>query len=907
MAVGPRSRLGPYEIHERIGSGGMGEVYRARDTRLDRTVAIKVIAADRITDLQARVRFEREARAVAALSHPHICHLNDIGQHDSVDFLVMEYVQGETLAARLARAGTALPLRETLRHGIEIAGALAAAHQQSIVHRDLKPSNVMLTVDGVKLLDFGLAKVPEPWTATPVGASTLSAHPVEPLTSEGSILGTWPYMAPEQLDGRAVDTRADIFAFGAVMYEMATGRRAFAADSHAGLIAAILQREPPPIAEFQPAAPAELERVVRKCLAKDPDARWQSARDLADALTWIAEERSSSSQAASHRPSRSAPWRRIAAAITVLGIGLGVGAAAAWNLSRSTSTSSPVRRFVVQPADEGRLALPQPRFDISPDGRVLVYTADSGSGMSLYLRPLEQWAGWRIPGTERAVHPTFSPDGQWIAFAADDLIKKVSVTSNTPPVTIAEAAGVLDQSVAWLSNDSIVVGLEEEGLVRISAADGTRMEMTSRDLTRGERDHHFPRRIPGRNALLFTRHLTSTTDSFDIAVLELDTGTVKAVVPNGFDARYVPTGHLVFARGQSLMAVPFDVDRLETTAPPIALTERVMSENNVGGSGSIGWGARYAIADDGTLAYIPPVPRTSRRLVWAGRGGPPEPLPLEPRGFSRPSLSPDEKRIAVQIEEDGRRDIWIYDIERGALTPLTTDGNSMSPTWARDGQRVTFSTVKDGREEVYWQRLDGTPAELLVGEETRSYPGAWSPDGRQLVFLRNLPSSVTELASFDVAKRDITRLVLEENARQPQISPNGRWLAYSSELIPGRPQIHVAALDGTTTRRISTDGGFAAMWSRDGRTLYYRGVPGLNGEGDVIAVDVSGLPTAIGRATPVAQALPAVRGGAFHPGYDVRADGRFLIVQPGAEERAPLRFEIVLNWTEELKQRVPTR
>jgi serine/threonine-protein kinase len=906
MAVGPRSRLGPYEIRERLGGGGMGEVYRAHDTRLDRTVAIKVIAADRMTDPQARVRFEREARAVAALNHPHICHLNDIGQHDSVDFLVMEYVKGETLAARLARAGTALPLGETLRHGIEIAGALAAAHQQNIVHRDLKPSNVMLTSAGVKLLDFGLARVPEPSAAPPVSASTLSADRHEPLTSEGTILGTWPYMAPEQIDGRAVDPRTDIFAFGAVMYEMATGRRAFEGESQARLIAGILGREPPPISDYQPAAPPALDRVVRRCLAKDPDARWQSALDLVDALKWIAEDRASSRPATTSPHDQPSTWRRSAAAVTVLGLGLSVGATIAWNLSRAAPLVSPapVRRFVMQPADEGRLVVPQPRFDISPDGRAFVYTADSGSGVSLYLRPLEQWAGRRMPATEPVAGLAFSPDAQWVAFlAGDGAIKKVSATSNAPPVTLAQADGPVDQSIAWLSDDTIVFGQLEKGLAQVPAGGGAIVGLTTPDRGQGEVDHHFPRRIPGRNALLFTRHLKVTTDKLDIAVLQLDTGAVKMIVPDGFDARYVSTGHLVFARGQSLMAAPFDLDRLETTGPPIELTERVMSDNSVAATGAFGWGARYAISDEGTLAYIPPVRRTRRRLAWVGKGGALEQLPLEPRGFSRPTLSPDEKRIAVQIEEEGRRDIWIYDMEQGALTPLTADGHSVSPTWARDGQRVTFSTIRDGREEIYWQRLDGSPAELLVREDTRAYPGAWSPDGRRLVFLRNLPTDVTELATFDFAKRGTTRLTLQENARQPRVSPDGRWLAYMAQVV--RPEIYVAALDGDTTRRISLDGGYAPVWSRDGRTLYYRGLAGLNGEGDIIAVDVSGLPTTIGKPRPVAKALPAVRGGAFHTGYDVAADGRLLIAQPGVDETAPLRFEVVLNWVEELKQRVP--
>ena len=400
MPVSPGSRLGPYEIRERLGAGGMGEVFRARDTRLDRTVAIKVLAAHRVSDPDMRQRFEREARAVAALNHPHICHLNDVGHHDGVDFLVMEYLDGETLATRLAKAGKALPLDHTLRYAIDIAEALSAAHQHGIVHRDLKPGNIMLTSAGVKLLDFGLAKVQSVAGGTAASLSTLGATRDNPLTDEGSILGTWPYMAPEQVEGKEADARTDIFAFGAVLYEMATGTRAFEGDSHASLIAAILERDPIPLRNRQSTAPAALDRLLGKCLLKNPDLRWQTARDLADALTWIVEERQSTGQPAAERTAtaavRARRWPWIAAIVTALAISASA-AAIVW----TPAVPRPqVRRVVIQPGDEDRLIVPQPRFDISADGRALVYTADGGRGrgVSLYLRPLDRWTGRNIPG-----------------------------------------------------------------------------------------------------------------------------------------------------------------------------------------------------------------------------------------------------------------------------------------------------------------------------------------------------------------------------------------------------------------------------------------------------------------------------------------------------------------------------
>jgi serine/threonine-protein kinase len=916
MPLTAGAHLGPYEILAGIGAGGMGEVYRARDTRLDRTVAIKVLAEHRITDPQMRQRFDREARAVAALSHPHICHLNDVGHDDGVDFLVMEYLEGETLAVRLARAP--LPLGEVLRYAIEIAEALSEAHRHGIVHRDLKPGNVILTRTGVKLLDFGLAKLQPIATATP-SLSTLGPTHEAPLTGEGSILGTWPYMSPEQVEGKEADARTDIFGLGAVLYEMATGRRAFAGDSHASLIAAILERDPEPFADRLPDAPAALERVVRKCLAKHPDARWQSASDLADALRWIAEEYQSTSQRVTEAPAvsaRSARWPWIASIVIAAGI---IAAGAAMWPTASVPAAS-IRRFVIQPAADARLAEPQPRFALSLDGRTLVYTANGvinrdggagGRGNSLFVRPLDQLVARPIPGTENASELTLSPDGQWVAFIANDTLKKVSLTSGAPPILLADDIGALEQSIEWLPDNTIVVGRFHDvaggGLYRVAANGGAMERLTIPDASQGELDHHFPRALPGGRVLLLTRHLKAGADSYDVAGLQLDTGAIRTIVPDGFDARYVPTGHLVFARGEALMAAPFDINRLALSGPPIVVVDQVMSANNVGGSGAFGRGARYAVADDGTLAYIPPVTRRGRRLAWVRAAEPPEPLPFAPRAFARPSLSPDGTRVAVQIEEEGGPDIWLYDLRQGTFTPLTSDKTSQAPIWTRDGQRVTFSRLKDGREELYWQPTDGAPAELLLADALRLFPGSWSPAGRTLVFVRNPNNDLTELGQFDLDTRQWKTLpVAATNIRHPQISPDGRWLAYVAQTR--RPEVYVAALGGSTVKRqISNDGGYAPVWSRDGKVLYYRNLAGLNGAGDFVTVDVSRLPATIGKPTPLARALPAVRGGQYHVGYDVAADGRLLIVQPDPEESAPLRFEIVLNWFEELKARVPTK
>jgi eukaryotic-like serine/threonine-protein kinase len=890
--LAPGTRLGPYEIVSPLGAGGMGEVYRARDTRLDRTVALKVLAGHRITDPQMRQRFDREARAVAALSHPHICHLNDVGHDNGVDFLVMEYLEGETLAARLARGR--LPLNEVLHYAIQIAEALVEAHRHGIVHRDLKPGNVILTKTGVKLLDFGLAKL-QPIAAGPASLSTQGPTRETPLTGEGSILGTWPYMSPEQVEGKEADARTDLFAFGAVLYEMATGRRAFAGDSHASLIAAILERDPEPFADQLANAPVALERVVRKCLAKDPAARWQSARDLADTLKWMAREHHSLAEGsvADDRRARAFGWRWVAALI----VAAGIGAAMAWSVPRRDVTTSPVRRFTIHPPSDAPLNRGG-GLAFSPNGRTLTYVADTGRGLQLYVRALDQLSARVVPGTEGGLMPTFSPDGEWIAFVADGKLKKVSSTSGAPAITLSDFSPVIDQSMAWLPDNSIIVGQQSTGLFRVSANGGVPSSMTPPDTGRGEIDLHNPRAIPRANSLLITVHRGS--EAWDVATLDLDTGARQVVVPDAFDARYVSTGHLVFARGESLLAVPFDLDRLAVSGPAVVLVDRLATNLNNGA-------ARYDVAADGSLAYIPPPSRHGRRLAWLDRRGAVEHLPIEPRAFFSPSLSPDGKRIAVRVSDGGRRDIWIAEVATGGLTRLTTDGASESPIWTRDGQRVTFSTAKAGRREIYWQPIDGTaPAELLVSDSESVFPGSWSADGQALAYTRQPPTDQTDIGLFELKTRRPTIVIGGERYDlMPRISPDGQWLAYTSSSLHERQEVFVTTLAGDGARRqISNSGGEDPVWGLDGRELFYR--TGVRTNTQFLVMDVSNLPASIGKPRLVAGPVRVATSMDFgHPGYDVAGDGRLLIVQPADEEFAPSHVEIVLNWFEELKQRVP--
>ncbi len=743
MTIARGARLGPYEIVAIIGKGGMGEVYRARDTRLDRTVAIKVLPEHRLFDPEMRQRFVREARAIGNLNHPNICHLNDLGSHEGFDFLVMEHLEGETLADRLSRARAPLRLEDVFRNAIEIAEALSEAHRQGIVHRDLKPGNIMVTPSGIKLLDFGLAKFSQQPSSGAAALSTLGVDPA-PLTSDGAVLGTWQYMAPEQLEGKESDARADIFAFGAVLHEMATGRKAFEAESQASVIAAILERDPPPLSSLQPEVPAALDRLVRKCLAKNPEARWQTARDLADELKWIAEQYrqpiDASNKAFLERVKRPPVWRWLAGLVAV-GVAAGV---VAWTLApRGEPNGQPIRRFSIQPPAP---AVMTGSFKISPDGQHVVYRARANQASRLYVRSLDQTEARALPGTEGANLPEFSPDGQWVAFIGEGKLKKISLTSSVAPITLSDIPGCCAGGVfSWLPDHTLVLPLIATGLVRISDQGGAPVPLTRPNTAEREIDHHSPVLLPNGKALLIGVH--RGVDAFDVAVRNLDSDAWRVLVKNAFDARYAPSGHLLYVRGDTLFAVPFDADRIELTGAPVAVVENVFSYP---GSGS----AHYGFSNDGTLVYERAPSVQGRRLLWADRRGGTEPLPIGPRGFGAPSLSPDGRRLAFHINEGSRRDIWIYEFATEALTRVTFDGTSATPIWTPDSRRLAFSSTKEGRRQIYWQPADGSgQPELLVADEHSVWPGSWSRDQKTLAFTRQPPTDRNDIGLFRLGER----------------------------------------------------------------------------------------------------------------------------------------------------------
>jgi serine/threonine-protein kinase len=643
MALQQGTRLGPYRIEAPIGAGGMGEVYKATDTRLDRTVAIKVLPEKVASDPDLRKRFEREAKTISSLSHPNICTLHDVGQEGSTDFLVMEHLEGETLADRLTRK-RALPLAEALRYAIEIADALDKAHRKGITHRDLKPGNIMLTKTGAKLLDFGLAKLTR--SEARVDLSQLSALPTQeqPLTAQGSLLGTVPYMAPEQLEGKEADARTDIFAFGAIVYEMVTGKRAFQGKSQLSLITAILEHDPPPLSA-EAVTPPALDRLVTTCLAKDPDERWQSAGDLGRQLAFVNESAAPESTASSAAAPRPAGWRLFAPeAVIALVVGCVLTGLAAWMLVGSgASPPRAVARFTVPLPPSQQLTNTGRRvIAISPDGSHLAYAANG----QIYLRAMAALRATPLGGTEGSLPQGlfFSPDGQWLGFYStrDDQLKKIAISGGAA-VTLCAIDS--PYGATWRDDGTIIFGGGGQGIFGVADSGGTPEALISLDSETGE-FAHGPQLMPDGRSVLFTLGRLGTISGGNywnvaqIVIQDLETGERRVVVDGGTDARYLPTGHLVYALSGTLLAVPFDVDRLAATGAPTPLVGDV---RHAGASG----GANFAISETGSLAYMSADVVGRRTLVWVDREGREEVLPAEPGLYFYPRLSPDGSRIAI--------------------------------------------------------------------------------------------------------------------------------------------------------------------------------------------------------------------------------------------------------------------
>ena len=858
----------------------MGEVYRATDTRLDRTVAIKVLPEHLADDPQRRERFEREARAVSSLNHPHICTLHDVGEQDGVHYLVMELVEGETLQQRLEKGR--LPLDQALEYAIQIADALDKAHRQGVVHRDLKPGNIMITKSGTKLLDFGLAKL----KGDAGGVSPLSQMPTQdpsaPLTAEGTIIGTLQYMAPEQLEGKEADARTDIFAFGAVVYEMVTGKKAFEGKSPASLIGSILKEVPPPVSDSQSISPNTLDRTVKKCLAKDPDDRWQSASDLLDELQWVKDEGSSSGVSVSSPPT--SRGRMLVAAVALL-VGLGLVAVLGTTWLDPPTPLRPVRIPIDIP---NGVELAQRRggmaFAVSPDGHTLVYAARRDGVSQLYRRELVELDAVAIPGTENGGWPTFSPDGLSIAFGADTVLKRVPLEGGQATTIVDDVRPV---NVSWATNDTLVFALGGVGttLRQAQLSGGMAREITRRAIDAGENDHEWPDLLPGGRHMLFVVNYVTGRES-EIVVQSVDANDRRVLI-EGTQPRYVPTGHTIFRKEGSLWAVPFDLEGLEIVGTPVPIVEGLSS---------------FAISDGGTLVYAPQPPTAGRVLVWVDEDGIEEQLDFEPGDYGAPVLAPDGSQLAMRVETDGNPDIWIYDLERSRGRRATFDpGTDSYPLWTHDGQRIAFSSARDGGiRNLFWRAADGTGAvERLTERGNIQSPWTWSQDSQTLIFQQE------NGADWDIYAHAMDTGQSEPLIQSPrfdgqaQVAPTGRWIAYNSAGIWVQPFPNVN--DGAWQ---ITSNGLLPKWSPDGRALYYvqRTPPRM------MRVSItSGSPAEWGTPQPLFEFDYYLTGGS--PSYDVSpTDGRFLMIKDvdDATELSDMPdLVVVLNWFEELKARVP--
>ena len=919
MALTPGTRLGVYEVIAQIGEGGMGQVYRATDTKLKRQVAIKILPPSLAADQDRLARFQREAELLASLNHPHIAAIYGLEEGGRMTALVMELVEGDDLSQRIARG--AISIGETLPIAKQLAEALEAAHEQGIVHRDLKPANIKVRSDGmVKVLDFGLAKAMEHATASSPSVSRSPTITTPAMTHAGMILGTAAYMSPEQARGKAVDKRADIWAFGAVLFELLTGKRAFPGEDTTDTIVSIVSKEPD-WSTLPALTPQPLRRLLTHCLKKDAKARMrdigEARQQLDDLLGGTAGEMLTSPGVVT-APAVVSTRRRIVAAA---GVTLLVAASVLLTraLTRTTLVKlQPMRFDIALPAAQPlRIDVPDRDLAVSPDGTHLVYVSRSGQ---LMVRALSQLDAVPLGSAVDARNPFFSPDGQWVGVFTGGVLgvgelKKVSIAGG-PAVSLCRYQGA-PRGASWGPDDVIVFATNDSnsGLLRVSAAGGEPTVLTTPDAAHGEADHLFPSILPGGRAVLFTIRAPSSMES-QVAVLDLATGRRTILIRAGSQAEYVDTGHLVYAFAGTLHAVRFDLATRSVASAPVSVVERVVTYEN--------GAAEFSVPRQGSLVYVPGgrPPEAPRSLVWVTRQGQETPITAPPRLYTSSRLSPDGSLVALGV--DGQAGIWIWDLARKTSTRLTdTPAFAQDPVWTPDGRRIIFASSTGGIPNLFWRAADHTGSiERLTTSPNAQVPTAVLPDGTRLIVRETLPATGADLRVLRLegppARTEATpAMAVAAASRQTDpllqttfnessgaISPDGHWLAYESN-DSGPFEISVRPFPDVNSGHwtISSKGGARPTWARSGQELFY-----LDADNAVTAVSVHTTPTFVA-GTPAKLFNGPYFSDPRTRSYDVSPDGqRFLMIKDaatGGQASTPASIVVVVNWVEELKARVP--
>jgi Tol biopolymer transport system component/predicted Ser/Thr protein kinase len=897
MSVKAGTRLGPYEILSVIGAGGMGEVYRARDTRLDRIVAIKVLPAHLADRSELRERFEREAKTIASLNHPHICTLYDTGHQGDIDFLVMEYLEGETFAQRLVKGS--LPIQQVLQNAIEIADALDKAHRKGITHRDLKPGNIMLTKSGTKLLDFGLAKLAQ--EAAPSTPESQLPTMKSGITGEGTILGTLQYMAPEQVEAKEVDARTDIFAFGAVVYEMATGKKAFEGKTQASLIAKILEIDPPLISSLQPMTPPALDRVVKKCLAKEPEKRWQAASDVCDELKWIAEGGSQTGLPAPTSASRKSDLGdgRLAWIVAAVFF-LAASALGYFVYSRPAPQQAHAVRFTLFPPDKWSLAgtgavttgATAPVIT-SPDGQQIAFVAVSAEGKTLlWVHSLDTLAAQSLAGTEGASAPFWSPDSRTLGFFAGGKLKKIDV-SGGPPITLCDAPD--NRGGTWNRDGLILFAPRNTSVLqKVSASGGVPAPATVLD--QGELGHIRPSFLPDGRHFLYSTIAPRQGLGGPIYLGSLDSAERKVLFnANSANAIYTQ-GYLLFLRETTLVAQPFDARRLMLTGDAFPIAERIRTSTSTQPYGY------FSASENGALVYQTGAETADSQLLWFDRSGKQIGALGDPAAYNALELSPDGKRASVNIPDEAGKgqDIWLYDMARGLRTRFTFGpANVSGSVWSPDGSRIVFNSRRKGSFDLYQKASSGAGSEeKLLEDNLDKYPDSWSPDGKFMLYESLGSSRNSNLFDLPLTgdRKPFPLLQTQFGESNGRISPDDRWVAYNSN-ESGRNEIYVAPFPGPGGKwQISNTGGVYPRWRHDGLEIFY-----LTPDNKLMAASVNGKGAGfeVGAIKPLFATRIATRGSYQ---YDVSADGQRFLVNTYPEQATSAPITVVLNWTAGLKK-----